>query len=76
MSPKRVLRPLILASTSRYRAALLERFGLRFNTASPAVDELELAGEQPSVRAARLSDAKADAVAAQADRIDVVVKGS
>jgi septum formation protein len=65
MSPKRVLRPLILASTSRYRAALLERFGLRFNTASPAVDELEVAGEEPRARAARLSDAKADAVAAQ-----------
>jgi septum formation protein len=65
MSPKRVLRPLILASTSRYRAALLERFGLRFNTASPAVDEKELAEEDPRARAARLSDAKAEAVAAQ-----------
>ena len=65
MSPKRVVRPLILASTSRYRAALLERFGLRFNTASPAVEETELAGEDPRARAGRLSDAKADAVAAQ-----------
>ena len=65
MSPKRVLRPLILASTSRYRAALLERFGVRFNTASPAVDEAELPGEDPRVRAARLSDAKAEAVGAQ-----------
>ncbi len=65
MSPKAVLRPLILASTSRYRAALLERFGLRFNTASPAVDESALAGETPLARAARLSDAKADAVATQ-----------
>jgi len=63
MSPKAVVRPLILASTSRYRAALLERFGLRFNTASPAVDEAPLAGETPKARAARLSDAKADAVA-------------
>ena len=65
MSPKAVVRPLILASTSRYRAALLERFGLRFNTASPAVDEAPLAGETPKARAARLSDAKADAVASQ-----------
>jgi 7-methyl-GTP pyrophosphatase len=65
MSPKAVLRPLILASTSRYRASLLERFGLRFNTASPAVDETALSGETPRARAARLSDAKADAVAAQ-----------
>jgi 7-methyl-GTP pyrophosphatase len=65
MSPKALVRPLILASTSRYRAALLERFGLNFNTASPAVDEAELTGETPRSRAARLSDAKAEAVAAQ-----------
>src|SRR4051812_48246543 len=65
MSPKRMQRPLILASTSRYRAALLERFGLRFNSANPAVEETELAGETPRVRAARLSDAKAEAVARQ-----------
>ena len=65
MSPKALVRPLILASTSRYRAALLERFGLRFNTASPAVDEAELPGESPRSRAARLSDAKAQEVAAR-----------
>ena len=65
MSPKAVLRPLILASTSRYRAALLGRFGLPFNTASPAVDEAEIAGEAPRARALRLSEAKAEAVAAQ-----------
>ena len=65
MSPKALVRPLILASTSRYRAALLERFGLRFNTASPAVDEAELPGESPRARAARLSDAKAQEVAAR-----------
>ena len=63
MSPKAVLRPLMLASTSRYRAALLERFGLPFNTASPAVDEAEIAGEAPRARALRLSEAKAEAVA-------------
>ena len=65
MSPKPVLRPLILASTSRYRAALLERFGLRFSTASPGVDEAGLPGEAPRTRAQRLSDAKAEAVARQ-----------
>ena len=65
MSQKAVLRPLILASTSRYRAALLGRFGLAFNTASPAVDESEQAGESPRERALRLSEAKAEAVAAQ-----------
>lgn len=65
MSPKAVLRPLILASTSRYRAALLGRLGLAFNTASPAVDETEQAGESPRERAFRLSEAKAEAVASQ-----------
>src|SRR4051812_31603350 len=65
MSPKAVVRPLILASTSRYRAALLGRFGLAFNTASPAVDEAERAGETPRDRAYRLSEAKAEAVAVQ-----------
>ena len=65
MSPKAVIRPLILASTSRYRAALLARFGLVFNTSSPAVDEAEQAGETPRERAIRLSEAKADALAAQ-----------
>jgi septum formation protein len=65
MSPKAILRPLILASTSRYRAALLGRFGLAFNTASPAVDEAEQAGESPGERAFRLSEAKAEAVAVQ-----------
>lgn len=65
MSPKAVLRPLILASTSRYRAALLGRFGMPFNTGSPAVDEAEQPGESPRERAFRLSEAKAEAVAAQ-----------
>ena len=65
MSPKSVLRPLILASTSRYRAALLERFGLRFNTAGPGVDESGFPAESPEARARRLSEAKADAVARQ-----------
>jgi septum formation protein len=65
MSQKPVLRPLILGSTSRYRAALLERFGLPFTARNSAVDETELAGEPPRARAQRLADAKAEAVAAQ-----------
>jgi len=65
MSQKPVLRPLILGSTSRYRAALLERFGLPFTARNSAVDETELAGESPRTRAQRLADAKAEAVAAQ-----------
>ena len=65
MSSNSATRPLILASTSRYRASLLERFGLPFEARNPGVDEAERAGESPRGRAFRLSEAKADAVAAQ-----------
>ncbi len=58
-------RPLILASTSRYRAALLQRFGLAFTHENPGVDETERHGESPRGRAFRLSEAKAEAVAAR-----------
>jgi septum formation protein len=65
MSSNAALRPLILASTSRYRAALLQRLGLKFSSAGPAVDEAEIPAEKPRDRAARLSRAKAHAVAQQ-----------
>jgi len=57
--------PLILASTSPYRKQLLERLGIAFTTASPAVDESRLSGEPPEAMVRRLSEAKARAVAAQ-----------
>ena len=63
MSPNTAPRPLILASTSRYRAGLLDRFGLPFEKQDPAVDETERAGESPRARAFRLSEVKAEAVA-------------
>jgi septum formation protein len=56
-------RPLILASTSRYRRELLERLRHPFRVAQPGVDEVELPGEPPIVRAERLAIAKARAVA-------------
>jgi septum formation protein len=56
---------LILASTSRYRAALLSRLGVPFETESPGVDERALDGEPPRERAVRLARAKAQAVAAR-----------
>jgi septum formation protein len=65
MSQTAVLRPLILASTSPYRAALLERFGLPFQALNPVVDESPQMGETPSGRAVRLADAKAEAIARQ-----------
>jgi len=55
---------LILASTSRYRAALLERLGLPFRVAAPRVAEDHRPGEGPAARALRLALAKAQAVAA------------
>lgn len=58
-------RPLILASTSRYRRALLERLGVPFAVEAPEVDEASLPGESPRGTALRLAEAKARAVAAR-----------
>jgi septum formation protein len=57
--------PLILASTSRYRAELLRRLGLDFEQEAPGSDETALPGEAPRVLALRLAQAKAQAVAAR-----------
>lgn len=57
--------PLILASTSPYRRALLEKTGLRFAVAAPEVDETPLAAETAAQLVARLAVAKAQALAAQ-----------
>ena len=59
------MRPVILASTSPYRRALLERLGVPFEVVRPAATEEHLAREMPRDRALRLSGAKAKAVAAQ-----------
>ncbi len=56
--------PLVLASSSRYRRALLERLGLPFIVAVPALDEAPLPGEAPRATALRLAEAKARSVAA------------
>ena len=45
-------RPLVLASTSRYRRALLERLGWPFEAVAPEVDEAPLPGESPAARRA------------------------
>lgn len=57
--------PLILASTSPYRQALLERLGIRFVAQSPGIDESPLAGEEPAQLVARLAGAKAGTIASQ-----------
>jgi len=67
-------RPLVLASTSRYRRQLLARLLLPFDVVAPDIDEIELPGEAPAATACRLADAKARAVAAR--RPDSLVIGS
>ncbi len=56
-------RRLILASSSRYRRALLQRLSIPFEVAVPNVDESPLPGESPTDLVRRLSAAKARAVA-------------
>lgn len=58
-------RPLILASTSRYRRELLNRLRLPFDVQPPEVDEAALPGETPRELAERLALEKARAVAAR-----------
>ncbi len=57
--------PLVLASTSPYRADLLTRLGVPFAAVSPNLDETPQPGESPRALAERLSVAKAHAVAHQ-----------
>jgi len=69
-SPRRV----VLASTSRYRRALLERLGFPFECADPRTDEAPLAEEAAGKTALRLAEKKARAVAAA--YADALVIGS
>ncbi|WP_318356555.1 nucleoside triphosphate pyrophosphatase [Enterobacter sp.] len=54
---------LVLASTSPYRRALLEKLGVTFECAAPGVDETALPGETPRHLVLRLAQAKAQALA-------------
>ncbi|HUD34880.1 Maf family nucleotide pyrophosphatase [Variovorax sp. PvP013] len=58
-------RPLILASTSRYRRELLARLRLPFDVHAPEVDETPLPGETPLALAQRLALSKANTIAAR-----------
>lgn len=57
------MRPIVLASTSRYRRELLGRLRLPFTVDPPEVDETPAPGEPPAALAERLAHAKARAVA-------------
>src|SRR6185295_11603999 len=62
-NPWPLSRVLVLASSSPYRRALLERLRVPFAVANPRVDESRLAGETPRATALRLAESKARAVA-------------
>jgi septum formation protein len=67
-------RRLVLASTSAYRKALLERLALSFVVAAPLVDERPLAGEASVDTALRLAVLKAQSV--RAAHRDALIIGS
>lgn len=56
---------LVLASSSRYRRELLDRFGLAFQVDAPEIDESPLPGEAAPQLVRRLALAKAQAVASR-----------
>lgn len=59
-------KPLILASSSPYRRAILEKLNLPFSCVSPDIDETPLADETPPQTARRLAENKARKVAENA----------
>lgn len=65
---------LLLASSSPYRAALLSRLGLEFESMAPAIDESLHPGETAEDYVCRLAREKAAAIARQ--RPDAIVIGS
>lgn len=60
--------PIILASASRYRRNLLDRFLTEYQTVSPGIDESRRADAEPGDHAARLARQKAEAVASKHPR--------
>ncbi len=52
--------PLLLASSSPRRSALLQQLGLPFASMTPDVDERPLPNEQPSTYVVRMSESKLD----------------
>jgi len=67
-------RQLVLASTSGYRKALLERLGLPFVVTAPHADERPLGGEDAAATALRLAQVKAQSV--RAAHRDALIIGS
>ncbi|MFC1777071.1 Maf family protein [Pseudomonadota bacterium] len=63
---------LILASSSKYRRKLLQRFGIPFGCQSPEIDETVLPGESPAELVARLATRKATVVSKKKPRAIVI----
>lgn len=57
------MQPLVLGSSSPFRASLLEKLGLAFSVDSPDIDESAKIGESPAQLVQRLSETKAKIVA-------------
>jgi len=68
------MRRLILASSSVYRKALLDRLGMPFEVISPSIDETRQKGETPTALVNRLAVEKARAVAGK--YTDALIIGS
>ena len=64
---------IILASSSPYRRALLERLNLPFETSSPDIDETPIKEESPQATVVRLSIAKAQVIANQAEDPSLII---
>lgn len=56
-------RSVILASSSKYRKLLLQRFDIAFACIAPEIDESALTGESPAELVRRLAACKADVIA-------------
>jgi septum formation protein len=63
---------ILLASASRYRQGLLDRFLDDYETVSPDIDESALDGESPEELATRLARSKAEAVS-RSDRDALII---
>ena len=68
-------RRLVLGSGSPRRVRLLKELGLNFRQDIPAIDETFRPGEDPLSFAVRLAEDKARAVAARAERDEIVIGG-
>jgi len=72
MSPTNRGLTLVLASTSHYRRALLERLKIPFQISAPEVDEAPLPGEAPAATALRLAVEKAQSARGRYERALII----